>query len=482
MEISIGKYTLESLTLGMYLSPKILYREYIQNAIDALDEAVIKGIISKSEGKVIVQADKGAKRIVIEDNGTGIEIRKAVNLLIDIGNSNKSPKKNRGFRGIGRLIGLSYSKKLLFSTSYKGEELATTVEFDCVKLNKLLIPGQETNMDLKGVLEKVITISYSPERSDNHYFKVVLEGVVNLDDILDKDTVKTYIAEVAPVPYNMQEFPWFSKIHEAFHENKLPIEEYDIRIKSVDEDEEKIYKLYSAEFLTDKRKKLCDKVHGITIDTIKNQNEKIIGVVWYADTKLQGSILNSSIKGLRLRKGNILVGEKNTLNQIFKEERFNGWVIGEVFVFDENIIPNARRDNFEKNESYLRFLNKLADVGGNISKKIRQASYERLNTQSRGSSIEDVEFEDDFGYIIGEQETLKEKISHINEPFNQLRSLLLSKPEGGNFKYDVLCLLELTVAEKKVLQTVFDTIIENCEKQYADMVIHNIIKKFKLVS
>lgn len=29
--IQVGKYTLESLTTGMYSDPKIIYREYIQN-------------------------------------------------------------------------------------------------------------------------------------------------------------------------------------------------------------------------------------------------------------------------------------------------------------------------------------------------------------------------------------------------------------------------------------------------------------------
>jgi len=38
--IKIGKYTLESLTTGMYTDPKIIYREYIQNSVDAIEEAV----------------------------------------------------------------------------------------------------------------------------------------------------------------------------------------------------------------------------------------------------------------------------------------------------------------------------------------------------------------------------------------------------------------------------------------------------------
>lgn len=44
--IVIGKHTLESLTSGMYSDPYVVYREYIQNATDSIDEAVACGIIS----------------------------------------------------------------------------------------------------------------------------------------------------------------------------------------------------------------------------------------------------------------------------------------------------------------------------------------------------------------------------------------------------------------------------------------------------
>ena len=44
-EIKIGKYTLESLTTGMYTDPKIIYREYIQNSVDAIEEAINNGYL-----------------------------------------------------------------------------------------------------------------------------------------------------------------------------------------------------------------------------------------------------------------------------------------------------------------------------------------------------------------------------------------------------------------------------------------------------
>ena len=47
--VQVGKYTLESLTTGMYSDPKIVYREYIQNSVDSLSVLAFQ----KSRGEVI---------------------------------------------------------------------------------------------------------------------------------------------------------------------------------------------------------------------------------------------------------------------------------------------------------------------------------------------------------------------------------------------------------------------------------------------
>ena len=48
-EIEIGKFTLESLTTGMYNDPEIVYREYIQNAVDSFDNAVEQKIMTADD-------------------------------------------------------------------------------------------------------------------------------------------------------------------------------------------------------------------------------------------------------------------------------------------------------------------------------------------------------------------------------------------------------------------------------------------------
>lgn len=43
----IGKDVIESLTLGMYEDSRFIYREYIQNAADAIDKAIETSLLKK---------------------------------------------------------------------------------------------------------------------------------------------------------------------------------------------------------------------------------------------------------------------------------------------------------------------------------------------------------------------------------------------------------------------------------------------------
>lgn len=49
----IGKNVIENLTLGMYENSLMIYREYIQNAADSIDNAINLGILKKELIKII---------------------------------------------------------------------------------------------------------------------------------------------------------------------------------------------------------------------------------------------------------------------------------------------------------------------------------------------------------------------------------------------------------------------------------------------
>jgi HSP90 family molecular chaperone len=56
----------------------VIYREYIQNSVDAINSATSSGLLEDSRaGDVQVSIDKPHRKIIIEDNGTGIPAEKA---------------------------------------------------------------------------------------------------------------------------------------------------------------------------------------------------------------------------------------------------------------------------------------------------------------------------------------------------------------------------------------------------------------------
>ena len=126
----IGKYTLESLTNGMYANPFDLLREYVQNAVDSIDVLSESDPLLSDNGCIRIVIDSKDQYLSISDNGTGISVKTAYKTLLDIGNSQKDLKRSRGFRGIGRLSGLGYCDKLVFTTSYAGESEKSIIEFD----------------------------------------------------------------------------------------------------------------------------------------------------------------------------------------------------------------------------------------------------------------------------------------------------------------------------------------------------------------
>jgi DNA topoisomerase VI subunit B len=115
--VRIGKDLIELVTSGMYVFPVTIYREYIQNAADAIDFARTQGVIGPAErGKVSIDIDHARRSVAVRDNGCGVPVSEALETLLAIGGSSKRGTKARGFRGVGRLAGLAYCQELEFRT------------------------------------------------------------------------------------------------------------------------------------------------------------------------------------------------------------------------------------------------------------------------------------------------------------------------------------------------------------------------------
>lgn len=377
-QVVIGKYAIESLTTGMYTEPYVIYREYIQNAADALDVAIQRGVISRQEALIRIRIDAYARRIIIEDNGSGITQERAYRILTDIGNSEKIMGENRGFRGIGRFSGLSYCDRLVFETTAEGQGCTYSIAYNAAQLRRSLTDDNSVLTASDAMLQVISERHYSCE-SSTHYFRVILEGVMPDTGLLDAEKVKKYLQQTAPVDFSTS-FTWSVPIHNRVSRLIGEPPTYAIQIESA-EKKSYVYKAYEESILLNRRTGETDKITSISYFPVKIHG-KVIGCAWYGNSSYAGTIINRDVKGIRIRVGNILIGDEGSLNHVFKDSRFNGWVIGEVYIKSDTLIPNARRDGFEHNDNYYAFVEQMQVLAAEISKKIRSASVRR-NQQLR---------------------------------------------------------------------------------------------------
>ena len=380
--IVVGKYTLESLTSGMYSDPFVVYREYIQNSTDAIDEACRIGILKPGEERIDVEISPAEKRISICDNGIGVPHDLAEKTLISIGNSKKTSTNSRGFRGIGRLAALSYCKKLTFETSAPEEKYGTRITIDSDILATLLSSASDNDVTVTEVLSQVYSVVKYTERESRHYFRVIMDAVDETSGLTKIKDVVEYISQNAPVPYNHSEFPWGREITQRLKKEGYAVHAYNINLITGTE-YHPLYKPYKSEFLVDKGRQITDRIEDIEIVKFTGSDQSLLAIGWLAKTHYLGSIYDKTVKGIRLRKGNILIGDQQTLNSLFKDPRFNGWSVGELFAVSPHLIPNARRDNFEKNEAFFTFVEKMNPITTHISRNIRNASIARNRELSR---------------------------------------------------------------------------------------------------
>ena len=503
-DVSVGKFTLESLTTGMYSDARIVYREYIQNSVDSLENAVELNIIKHDEMRINIVADSINNHIFIEDNGTGVESEQAASVLLNIGDSTKRSNNNRGFRGIGRLGGMSYCDKLVFSTSAKGEATATRISFDCMELRRLMLPGMEEHEDLVSLLKKITTIEYLKEEEEAHYFIVDLFGVDETTGLLEGDKIRTYIEEVAPLPYKKSQFYWCSEIEKYMADRGYIIEEFPIFFGTNIANKKPLYKLNRNRFKSNRSKRESDEIESLELFEIIIDDE-LYAVGWYGNCNWLGTMSDLEMAGLRIRKGNILIGDRTTLNPIFdNQSRFNAWVQGELFVLKDDLIPNARRDDFEKNEAYNKLINKMMkEIGKPLISKIRAASVERNDAVGKtirniNITLKDAQKELDEGYnskidkeaaiqtiddiekvLEGLPKNISDERKEIKRELKNKADILKSKIEdSSHYKMDELG-VSLDRKSKKILYIVSEVLSEKLSKELADLIIEGIKEKLR---
>lgn len=370
--IVVGKDILEVLSSAMYVDPLAIYREYVQNAADAIDEARRTGVLgSREAGSVEIDLNSSSRAVKIRDNGTGIPAAEFETQMTAFGASGKRGSNARGFRGVGRLSGLAYCQELLFRSRFAGESSVSELRWDCRKAKTLL-----RSADFSGDLAAVVGQSVQARRIDGkkwpeHFFEVELRGMTRLrnDWLLNPAVIEEYLSQVAPLPFDPQ-FR-FAEDLTVWLQEHICLANLALRITGTGNP---TFRPHRNSFPVSGGTDTFREVQKIEIPGASGGTA---AVGWILHHGYKGAVPGANLKGLRLRSGNIQVGGHGILEDLFTETRFNSWCIGEIHVIDQRIVPNGRRDHYEQNVHFHNLMNHLSPLAREISNRCRASSMKR---------------------------------------------------------------------------------------------------------
>ncbi len=386
-KIIIGKDVLRLVTLAMYDDPLATYREYVQNAVDAFDD-ITSQPSSNIKKEIQISFDANDRSIKIHDTGSGIPASKFESCMRAIGKSEKKQTNLRGLWGIGRLAGLAYCQQLVFTTKAAEEDVISKIKWDGNKFREILLTP-DYNSDLTKTIEEITEISSEPcEKDDINFFEVQLNGVVRHgnDILFNENAVEQYLSQVAPVPFHA-DAPFREEIKD-FLSKYVDVSGFKIFLNN---NIKPIYRPYQKGFsVSQNEKSQFLKPEYFEVD---NRDGDPLVVGWILHHDYLGSLKHeATIRGLRVRSGNMQIGDERVLAEIFPEERFNSWMVGEVHIIDQNIKPNGKRDGFENTGAFRDLKTKLVPlVGRPVAKMCRVNSAARNSAKRVQDQLSDME-------------------------------------------------------------------------------------------
>lgn len=362
----MGADILNLITTGMYHTPLAVYREYIQNAADA-----IEGSPWPDEGRVEISIDAGERKVTIRDNGPGLTHAQAKRDLIPIARSRKRRGVDRGFRGIGRLSGLAFAEAVTFRTRSRATQAVTEIRWDGATLRASIVEAE----DPREIIKKCVNVSKAEGGEwPEHFLEVEIEQVARhaANRILNRDAVRKYIGEVGPVPMG-EEFPFKQDIEALFEDAHKPLT-LDVTINA---EEEPVHRRHGADLkFSEERTGAFVELEPVRVPAPDTDKTAAIG--WIAHSSYLGAIPKDlGVRGIRLREGNIQIGDENALDTLFREERFNRWCVGEIHIVDARLLPNGRRDYFEPGPHMRQIENHLESIIQSVVHRCRNASSAR---------------------------------------------------------------------------------------------------------
>lgn len=374
----IGGEVISILTRGMYSDPRDSLREYVQNGIDA----GAKNIDIKIRQEIVV----------VVDDGKGMNhttMRKA----ISIGISDKNPKENVGFMGIGIYSSFHLCDKLVIFSKEKNKNPNKLV-FNFKRMRDILEYQKEGRFSSKIDDSQLIALQTLLEKHTELYeidkeefpkvgTRVEMEGInpIFFKSLHKFKEVTNYLEQVIPLPFNPK-FKWGKLIQNKIDEI---CKKYGRVFKLINVNlqiNEKTAKLFRP-YLDDKfdPKPLDPTFHELKKD------KNFFGVAWGCLNSSNNAIKDKKLRGFLIKKQGFSIGTRNDLAKYFGRRTLFNRYIGEIIVVHPRLLPNAPRTDFEISSLRTTFNSLLQTMASVYSKEASRHQELRKSAEELNGAI-----------------------------------------------------------------------------------------------
>ena len=230
----------------------------------------------------------------------------------------------------------------------------------------MLVENKKYTLD--EIWDAIITYSTDKENPEEHYFEVEMFEINKENtDLLNEKKVREYLSFVIPVPYR-NTFILRSHIYTYAKKLGYKIDEYCVRVNGF-----QIFKEYTTKLKEQSGAilKNYDEISRLEFKDFRTTDGELIAWMWVGLSRFEKQIPKvNAMRGLRVRSSNIQLGNDDTLQDLFKENRGNYYFVGEVFAVSKNLIPNSQRDYFNENETRVLFEDLLREYFFDVLHKL----------------------------------------------------------------------------------------------------------------
>jgi|Deesub1362B_J571_1020462.scaffolds.fasta_scaffold04258_2 molecular chaperone HtpG len=357
----IGGALISILSEGLYTDPMHAVREYVQNSIDAGAQYIVIKMTGNS--------------VIISDDGCGMNLEE-LKQARQVGISKKDYLQYVGFRGIGIYSGFGLCDQLVITTQKLGERHRYILTFDFAAMRRRIAEERKDRSKVTSLTDLLSQHSWfesEPGDPSQHYTTVELQNIAqhHLSRLYDVARLEQYLLRNVPIDF-----------HDDFEYKDVIAEEL-ARLPGYRAAQVLIQADGQPDILV--AKPPIPALAPPRMGYLRREDGKQVAFYWWCRHKNPQKIPDeySSYRGFTLKLKGFTIGDNRKLRRYFR--RGGGtlyeWVVGEIYVLDEDVIPNAERDDFQSNQAREALYAVLDDFLVDVQKQVDQWRKERRATE-----------------------------------------------------------------------------------------------------